>query len=137
MNVRDAMSPVVLTAPAGTTIAEAASLMAQRRVGSVLIVEDDRLLGIFTERDIVKALSQDGQAIHQAIGHWMTRDPQSISPTVGLEEALQRMVNGHFRHLPVIEEGRLVGMLSMRDVSRISVSGEARPRSDLAPPEAP
>jgi CBS domain-containing protein len=125
MNVRDAMTPVVLTAPASTTIAEAASLMAQRRVGSALIVEGERLLGIFTERDIVKALSQDGQAVQQAIGHWMTRDPQSISPDVSLEEALQRMVEGNFRHLPVLEEGRLVGMLSMRDISRLTVGGGA------------
>ena len=125
MNVRDAMTPVVLTAPASTTIAEAASLMAQRRVGSALIVEGERLLGIFTERDIVKALSQDSQAVQQAIGHWMTRDPQSISPDVSLEEALQRMVEGNFRHLPVLEEGRLVGMLSMRDISRLTVGGGA------------
>lgn len=124
MNVRDAMTQVVLSAPAGTTIAEAASLMAQRRVGSALVVEGERLLGIFTERDIVKALSQDGQATHQAIGHWMTKDPQTISPEASLEDALQRMLDGHFRHLPVMEEGKLIGMLSMRDISRLSVSRE-------------
>ena len=124
MNVRDAMTPLVLTAPPSTTIAEAASLMAERRVGSALVVEDEQLLGIFTERDIVKALSQDGLAAHQPIGHWMTRNPQSIAPGASLEEALQRMVEGHFRHLPVMEEGRLVGMLSMRDVSRLTVSGD-------------
>lgn len=124
MNVRDAMTPVVLTAPASTTIAEAASLMAQRRVGSALVVDGQQLLGIFTERDIVKALSQDSMATHQPIGHWMTRDPESISPEASLEEALQRMVGGHFRHLPVMEEGRLVGMLSMRDVSRLTVGGD-------------
>jgi CBS domain-containing protein len=123
MNVRDAMTPVLLTTPAGTTVAEAASLMAQRRVGSALVVEEEQLLGIFTERDIVKALSQDALAIHQEISHWMTRDPQTIPPEASLDEALQRMVRGNFRHLPVIEGGRLVGMLSMRDVSRLSVSG--------------
>lgn len=124
MNVRDAMTPVVLTAPASTTIAEAASLMAQRRVGSALVVEGEHVLGIFTERDIVKALSQDGMASQQPIGHWMTRDPQCISPETSLEEALQRMLDGHFRHLPVMEAGRLVGMLSMRDVSRRTVIGD-------------
>lgn len=118
------MSNVVLTAPAGTTVAEAASLMAQRRVGSTMIVEDDRLLGIFTERDIVKALSQDGQATQQAISHWMTRDPQTIAPEASLEDALHRMLEGHFRHLPVVQEGKLIGMLSMRDISRMSVGRE-------------
>ena len=123
MNVRDAMTPVLCTTPAGTTVAEAASLMAQRRVGSALVVEEEQLLGIFTERDIVKALSQDALAIHQEISHWMTRDPQTIAPEASLDEALQRMVSGNFRHLPVMEGGRLVGMLSMRDVSRLSVGG--------------
>jgi len=123
MNVRDAMTPVLLTTPAGTTVAEAASLMAQRRVGSALVVEEEQLLGIFTERDIVKALSQDALAIHQEISHWMTRDPQTIAPEASLDEALQRMVSGNFRHLPVMEGERLVGMLSMRDVSRLSVRG--------------
>jgi CBS domain-containing protein len=125
MNVRDAMTPVLCTTPAGTTVAEAASLMAQRRVGSALVVEEEQLLGIFTERDIVKALSQDALAIHQEISHWMTRDPQTIAPEASLDEALQRMVSGNFRHLPVMEGGRLVGMLSMRDVSRLSVGGNS------------
>lgn len=125
MNVRHAMTPVLLTTPAGTTVAEAASLMAQRRVGSALVVEEEQLLGIFTERDIVKALSQDALAIHQEISHWMTRDPQTIAPEASLDEALQRMVSGNFRHLPVMEGGRLVGMLSMRDVSRLSVGGNS------------
>ncbi len=118
------MTRVVLTAPAGATIAEAASLMAQRQVGSALIVDGRRLLGIFTERDIVKALSQDAAATSQAIGGWMTRRPQTISPEASVEEALQRMVNGGFRHLPVVEDGTLVGMLSMRDISRTRVSSE-------------
>ena len=118
------MTQVVLTAEMGTTIAEAASLMAQRRVGSALVVEGQRLLGIFTERDIVKALSQDASATHQAIGHWMTRNPQTISPEATTEEALQRMLEGGFRHLPVMEADRMVGMLSMRDISRTRVQGE-------------
>jgi CBS domain-containing protein len=119
MTVREVMTPVVLTAAASTTIGEAASLMAQRRVGSALVVDGERLLGIFTERDIVKALSQDGLATQQAIGHWMTPNPETIPPDTPIETALRRMVDGGFRHLPVVEEGRLVGMLSMRDISRV------------------
>jgi CBS domain-containing protein len=124
MKVRDVMTEVVLTAAAATTIAEAASLMAQRRVGSALVMDGQRLVGIFTERDIVKALSQDGSAPRQAIGHWMTRDPQTVEADVTVEEALERMVDGNFRHLPVVDAGRLVGMLSMRDISRAQVRGD-------------
>jgi CBS domain-containing protein len=123
MTVREVMTPVVLTAAAGTTIGEAASLMAQRRVGSALVVDGERLLGIFTERDIVKALSQDGLAGQQAIGDWMTPDPETVPPDAPVETALRRMVAGGFRHLPVVEEGRLVGMLSMRDISRARLPG--------------
>jgi CBS domain-containing protein len=121
MKVRDVMTQVVLTAEVGMTIAEAASLMAQRRVGSALVVEGERLVGIFTERDIVKALSQDASATHQAIGHWMTRNPQTISAEATVEEALQRMLDGGFRHLPVVDDDRMAGMISMRDLSRARV----------------
>lgn len=121
MKVRDVMTPVVLTAGQATTIAEAASLMAQRRVGSALVVDGKRLLGIFTERDIVRALSQDAAATHQAIGHWMTPEPQTIPADADAEEALQQMLDGGFRHLPVMDGERLAGMVSMRDLSRTRV----------------
>lgn len=126
MKVREVMTQVVLTADMGTTIAEAASLMAQRRVGSALVMEGRRLLGIFTERDIVKALSQDASATHQAIGHWMTRSPQTILSDATIEEALRRMLDGGFRHLPVTDEDRIVGMVSMRDLSRVQVQAPSR-----------
>ncbi len=61
---------------------------------------------------------------HQAVGDWMTSDPQSISPDATVEEAFQRMIDGHFRYLPVVDEGRLVGMLSMRDISRLQLKGK-------------
>jgi CBS domain-containing protein len=124
MKVREVMTQVVLSADPGTTIAEAASLMAQRRVGSALVMDGQRLLGIFTERDIVKALSQDASATHQAIGHWMTRQPQTISSDATVDEALQRMLDGGFRHLPVVDDGLMVGMISMRDLSRAAVRRE-------------
>ncbi len=104
-----------------TTIADAASLMSQRRIGSTLVCRGDRLLGIFTERDILRAVSHDASAMHDSLEHWMTRRPRTVAPDTDLDEALRIMVEGHFRHLPVQEEGQLVGMLSMRDVSRVSL----------------
>ena len=104
-----------------TTIAEAASLMAQRRVGSTLVVAGERLLGIFTERDILRAVSHDASAMHESLEHWMTRRPRTVAPGSDLDEALRIMVEGGFRHLPVTEEGQLIGMLSMRDISRVSL----------------
>jgi len=126
MKVREVMTQVVLTAEMGTTIAETASLMAQRRVGSALVLDGRRLLGIFTERDIVKALSQDASATHQAIGHWMTRNPDTIPSDATTDEALRLMLDGGFRHLPVMDGDRLVGMISMRDLSRVQAQAPSR-----------
>ena len=121
MRVSDAMSRELNRVGPDTTIAEAASLMSQRRVGSTLVCRDDRLLGIFTERDILRAVSHDATAMHDPLEHWMTRRPRTIAPDSELDEALRIMVEGHFRHLPVEEGGQLVGMLSMRDISRVSL----------------
>jgi CBS domain-containing protein len=121
MRVSEVMSRELTVAGPETTIVEAASLMSQRRVGSTLVMAGERIIGIFTERDILRAVSHDASAMHEPLEHWMTRRPQTISADVDVEEALKIMVDGHFRHLPVIEQGRLIGMLSMRDVSRASV----------------
>ena len=121
MRVSEAMSRELTTAGPATTIAEAASLMSQRRVGSTLVVQGDQLVGIFTERDIVRAVSHDAGAMRAPLEHWMTRRPKTISADADLDQALRIMIDGHFRHLPVVEEGRLVGMISMRDVSRVSL----------------
>jgi CBS domain-containing protein len=121
MRVSDAMSRELNRTGPETTIAEAASLMSQRGVGSALVCRGDRLLGIFTERDILRAVSQDASAMGDSLEHWMTRKPRTVAPDTDLDEALRIMVEGHFRHLPVQEEGQLIGMLSMRDVSRVSL----------------
>ena len=125
--VRDAMTRELVTMDASCSVGEAATMMARRRVGSVLVLEDGALAGIFTERDIVRALSQDTGAPAESLADWMTRDPVTISPDADLEEARRRMLEGHFRHLPVEEEGRPVGMLSMRDLARASASDSQQP----------
>ncbi len=114
--VADVMSRQVRSVDADTTVAEAAGLMSREGIGSLLLRDGDALQGIFTERDIVRALSLDSDAPRQSLSHWMTRDPRTIEPTATVEEALDRMLAGGFRHLPVLEAGRLVGMVSMRDL---------------------
>lgn len=117
--VGEAMSVELVTMGSGSSLAEAASVMSQRRVGSVLIMEGDRLAGILTERDIVRAISQDLGAPRDEIAHWMSTEPRTIPPTATLEDARDLMDRSHIRHLPVTDGGRLVGMLSMRDLIRI------------------
>jgi CBS domain-containing protein len=88
------------------------------RTGSSLVMEGDRLVGIFTERDIVRALSGTSDAGRSSVvRERMTPDPQCIDPGATVGEALDRMLSGGFRHLPVVEEDRVVGMVSMRDLA--------------------
>ena len=96
--------------------------MSQKRVGSVLIMEGERLAGILTERDIVRAISNDIGAPRDEIAHWMTAAPKTVEVDTSLEEARDLMDSTHIRHLPVTEGGRLVGMLSMRDLIKIGAA---------------
>ncbi len=115
--IRDVMSTALVTVGPATTVAEAATLMAEHQVGSALVM-DDGLVGIFTERDIVRALSHDFDAPSHPVSHWMTRNPFTMPPSAAVEEALDHMLTRGFRHLPVLEGDRVVGIVSMRDVSR-------------------
>jgi CBS domain-containing protein len=115
--VENAMSREVRTACADATVHEAAQLMAQHNVGCLVVVKGRSLMGIFTERDIVRALSHDVAAASQQIAQWMTREPETIAPTATINEARRRMLRGKFRHLPVTEGDSVVGIVSMRDLS--------------------
>src|SRR5213083_1283770 len=118
--IRDVMSSAIITVDPGATVAQAATVMAEKRVGSALVMEGDSLAGIFTERDIVRALSQDFDAPGHPIGHWMTKNPTTIGPDDSTERALDMMLQGGFRPLPVLEDDRVVGIVSIRDLSQAS-----------------
>jgi CBS domain-containing protein len=100
-----------------TTVGEAATLMGQRSIGSVLVCDQDRLLGILTERDLVRLLSEhhDGPAL--TVSECMTKNPRTIAPDTDARDALREMVDGGFRHLPIAEGGKVLGMISMRDIA--------------------
>jgi CBS domain-containing protein len=116
--IREIMTTNLITVEPTATVAEAATLMGQRHVGSVLVTDGETLAGIFTERDIVRALSQDFDAPRHQVEQWMTRGPKTVAPESTVEDALDLMLSGGFRHLPVMEEDRVVGMVSIRDLSR-------------------
>jgi len=106
----------LLTPPATMTVSEAARRMKQRHVGAVMVVEHDKLVGVFTERDAlfrVVADGMDGETTHLA--EVMTRNPKSIHPDKPFAYALQMMHEGAFRHVPVVEDDRPVGIVSARD----------------------
>ena len=117
-SVSEVMATDLVTIGPTATIAEAATVMGGRRVGSALVMEDGRLIGIFTERDTVRALSQDFDAPGHPVSHWMTRDPVTIPPETSIEDALELMLQRGFRHLPVTDSDGVLGMVSIRDLSR-------------------
>ena len=112
------MTTKLISVEETATVAEAATVMGERHVGSALVLEGGKLVGIFTERDIVKALSQDFDAPSEPIEHWMTRQPTTVAPDANVRECLDIMVNRGFRHLPVTEESKVVGIVSIRDLSK-------------------
>jgi CBS domain-containing protein len=106
----------IVTAAAATSVVEAARLMKQHDVGAVLVVEDSRLVGIFTERDALFRVVADGRDVqHTRLSEVMTRSPQTVHPEKSFADALHIMHAGGFRHVPVVENGRPVGMISARD----------------------
>jgi CBS domain-containing protein len=115
--VREVMSSDLITVEPTATVAEAATVMGGKHVGSALVMDGEQLAGIFTERDIVRALGEHFDAAGHPVSHWMTRSPATVTPDASTEEALNQMLSGGFRHLPVVDGDRVVGMLSMRDVA--------------------
>jgi CBS domain-containing protein len=117
--VGELMKKGLLSVGPDTTVAEAATMMGERRVGSALVMDGNTLLGIFTERDIVRALGEHFDAAKHQVSEWMTPDPTTVPPDAAARDALKTMLDGGFRHLPVVEGGEVVGVVSMRDLSRV------------------
>ena len=117
MKVSEIMSKTLCIVEPEATVGEAATLMGGRSVGSVLVCEGDHLVGILTERDIVRALSSTHDAPGRPVVEWMTKDPHTIDPETEVRTALRAMVDAGFRHLPVVDGDRVVGMVSIRDVA--------------------
>ena len=96
-------------------VARAAALMAAKNVGALVVLEDERLVGIFTERDIVfRVLAAGLDPSDTPVGEVMTREPVTVAPERPFGYALALMHRGGFRHLPVVEEGKTVGIVSAR-----------------------
>ena len=117
--VRDIMTyRQVQTRPPEASVRDASRVMAERNVGSVLVVEEDRLVGIFTERDVLRRVLGAGlDPDHTPLAQVMTRDPDTIRPGDSVCDVIRRMDEFGYRHLPVVEGGRVVGVVSTRDCS--------------------
>ncbi len=119
--IREVMTKQLVTVEPTTSVATAVTVMGMQRVGAVLVIENGRLEGIFTERDLVRALSNDIGASSQPLAQWMTRNPVTVGPEASVEQALEIMLARHFRHLPVMDGESVVGVVSIRDLSRATL----------------
>lgn len=106
----------ILTVPKGTTVREAAQRMRDLKVGAAMVVAKEKLIGIFTERDaLFRVIAEGRDPATTPVGSVMTRNPQTISADRPFGHALHLMYEGGFRHVPVVEDGRPIGMVSARD----------------------
>jgi CBS domain-containing protein len=112
-----------VTLPRNATVREACQLMRDRRVGAILVTDGDRrLLGIFTARDAVHRVLAGGKSAARTIlADVMTRDPDTIPPGKLAIEALRLMEDGRYRHVPIVDDGKVVGIVSRFDFSGIEL----------------
>jgi CBS domain-containing protein len=119
MHVRAGMSEAVLTVGPGHTVREAAALMCRRKVGAAVVLDPEAQgPGVITERDILLSLGTGEDPDKELVADHLTADLTFAAPDWSLERAAAAMVRGGFRHLVVVENGALVGILSMRDIVR-------------------
>jgi CBS domain-containing protein len=116
----------LLRLPSSATVREAAQKMRNRHVGAVLVVSGEQLEGIFTERDVVNRVVAEGlDPDGTTLANVMTANPDTVRPNDTALVALRRMQDGGYRHLPVVDNGHLVGIVSRRDFD-----GEEKARLD-------
>lgn len=124
--VADLMSTDLLAVAPGEPLDDAIRRMDERRVGAVLVLDGERLVGVLTERDVLRWAAR-GRGSEDTVADWMTPHPETIEPGDTSEHAAVIMIHGGFRHLPVVDEGAVLGILSIRDLMR-AVLDDAAPR---------
>jgi CBS domain-containing protein len=126
MHVRDGMNPDVLTIGPNHTLREASRLMAKRHVGAAVVADSETDgLGILTERDVLEAIGAGQDPDAELVGQHLTKDLVFAAPGWLMDDAAAAMVKGGFRHLVVLEDNDVVGILAMRDIVRSWVKAPA------------
>ena len=123
----------IISVVSGTPLMELVATIASRRIGAVLVLDDaGNLAGIVSERDVVKALAAKGADLHKLhAGDVMTANVTTVTPESTINDAMELMDHGYFRHLPVLDKGALVGIISVRDVVRARVDRHVEENQSL------
>jgi CBS domain-containing protein len=125
LTVGDVMTAVVVTTSPDNPVADAAAAMIRRKVGSALIMQGRILSGILTERDVLRAAASGSDLTTSPVSAWMTKDPEHASPDTTVGDALQVMLLHGFRHLPVLEDHAVRGVVSLRDLAASRITRHA------------
>src|SRR5919108_6006880 len=129
----DVVKPNFITVAPEDTLGEVAERMTQANVGAVVVKDYGRMIGILTERDMLRAMAARVHTSDARVRLWMTADPITATPDMDLDEAAQVMLDNGFRHLPVVEGDNVIGVASLRRV----LGGRRRPATEPAPTPAP
>ncbi len=122
----------VATTTAAKTIAEAAALLARKKIGALVVVDGDRIAGIISERDIVRAIAATGGgALTEPVDAIMTRTVVTCTEGETIDSVMARMTHGRFRHLPVVSGGRLNGIVSIGDVVKARIGQVEREAEEM------
>ena len=123
----------VVSIDEAASVTDAVQLLTERRIGAlVCVASDGSLLGIVSERDIVRMIARDGAAaLDTPLSNVMTRSVTTVSETTTIEEALEQMTRGRFRHLPIIEGGKLVGLISIGDAVKSKIETAEREAAEM------
>jgi CBS domain-containing protein len=116
VTLRDIMNTNVVTTGPDASVADTAAKMVRAKVGSAVIMQGPFLVGILTERDVLRAAASGQELRASQVSEWMTPDPQSADPDSSAEEAAQIMLLNGFRHLPVVNGRDICGVVSLRDL---------------------
>jgi CBS domain-containing protein len=122
--VGEVMTHNLLTVEATTPLEQAAARMSDRGVGAILVLSGNSVSGILTERDVLRAVATGGVE-GTNVAAWMTRDPETVEVDESTGQAAAVMIHGGFRHLPVVDGGKPVGIVSIRDLMRVVVDDES------------
>jgi CBS domain-containing protein len=132
--LRSKPQAAVITVPPGTSVADAARLLAERRIGAVIVSKDGKTpLGILSERDIVRDVGRrGGTCLTDTVDTMMTRNIVTCTLGENADSVLEKMTAGRFRHMPVLDDGRMVGIISIGDVVAARLSELAMEKDALA-----
>ncbi len=126
--VQDLMSSPPVTCPADTTLSEATCLMDRRQIGSVVVTDRAAVIGILTERDLMRAAATEIDPHGEPVRRWMTADPDVLGVDDEVDAAWSGLTHHHYRHLPVVDHGDLVGVVSIRDLLTVA---QIRPADEV------